>query len=177
MAQRNEQVQDRVREELNRKPDLGSRQLFELVKEMDSSLEGIPLASFHARYVLPVKREQAAQRAQTEASAGEGKKSQPRKQSQRRGKTAEQPEVPAEAAAAAREPAKRSRKQAARTEQTTGGEPTSARQQSEGGGREQIRAVFMEFARAFSEAESRTEIVQVLSKVDEYVERVLQHGR
>jgi hypothetical protein len=37
--------------------------------------------------------------------------------------------------------------------------------------------VFMEFARAFSEAESRTEIVQALSKVDEYVERVLQHGR
>jgi hypothetical protein len=176
MAQRNEQVQDRVREELNRKPDLGSRELFELAKEMDSSLEGIPLASFHARYVLPVKREQAAQRAQTEASAGEGKKSQPRKQSQRRGKqTAGETEEPAEAAAP--EAAKRPRKQAARTEQTTGGEQTSARQQPEGGGREQIRAVFMEFARAFSEAESRTEIVQALSKVDEYVERVLQHGR
>jgi hypothetical protein len=184
MAQRNEQVQNRVREEMTRQPNLGSRELFEIVKDMDPSLEGRPLASFHASYVLPVKREQAASRAQAGAQADEPKHARPRKQTQRRGKQAAE-DTAAEAEPSPAAPTK-SRKQARKTSaasaasERAGGQEPAAQAQAGGqgpaGGREKIRAVFMEFAREFAEAESRTEIVQVLSKVDEYVERVVAQG-
>jgi hypothetical protein len=181
MAQRNEQVQNRVREEMTRQPNLGSRELFEIVKDMDPSLEGRPLASFHASYVLPVKREQAASRAQAGAQADEPKQARPRKQTQRRGKQAAE-DTAAEAEPSPAAPTK-SRKQARKTSaasERAGGQEPAAQAQAGGqgpvGGREKIRAVFMEFAREFAEAESRTEIVQVLSKVDEYVERVVAQG-
>lgn len=151
MAKRNEQVLDRVRQELNRKPDLGSRDLYEKLQDMDSSIKEGTLQQFHARYVLPIKRERAAQRAEAEAK--------PSKRGQPHAAEKRQPE-PAEPRAA---PQAR-RKVSAATE--TGAErPVD---------REKVRAVFMQFAREFSEAESRTDIVQVLSKVDDYVERVVR---
>jgi hypothetical protein len=45
-----------------------------------------------------------------------------------------------------------------------------------GGGddRERVRAVLLEFARDFSAAESRSQIVDVLSHVDRYVEKIVR---
>jgi len=170
MAQRNEQVLDRVRQELDRQPELGSRQLFEIAKEMEPAMEENSLAQFHARYVLPIKREHAVKRAEKQGGgAPSGKKAASKKQtkqpdpqppkkassrSKKSGDTAEAPSAgQAQPAAAAR-----------------GGE--SAEQSS--AGREQVRVVLMEFALEVAQAESRTDIVEVLRKVDGYVDKVLQ---
>jgi hypothetical protein len=43
---------------------------------------------------------------------------------------------------------------------------------NEGSERDRVRSVLLEFAKAFADAESRTQIVQVLSRIDEYVDRI-----
>jgi hypothetical protein len=57
--QRHEDVIARVRELLGKYPTLGSRQLFDLAIRMHPDLEQAGFRSFHARYVLPLKREKA----------------------------------------------------------------------------------------------------------------------
>lgn len=55
-------------------------------------------------------------------------------------------------------------------------EEARARTSTEGGvqaDREQVRAVLLDFARDFSEADSRSAIVGVLSDLDRYVNRIL----
>jgi hypothetical protein len=179
MAERNMQVLERVREEMNQRPDVGSAELFEMAKEMDPSLGERKLASFHASYVLPIKREHFQQRGGA-ASRSSEKPAKSRKQARSGGKkkagtaAAEKTvETAAVEPAAEQAPARRRRQSRKQAEQRS--EASAA--QAPAGGREQIRSVFLEFAREFAEAESRTEIVQVLSKVDDFVDRVLQHGR
>ena len=57
MAQRNEKVFDRVRQELANNPNLGSKELYDLAQGVEKSIGQDSLQQFHARYVLPVKRE------------------------------------------------------------------------------------------------------------------------
>jgi len=152
MAERNEQVLEWVRQELNRDPGLGSGRLFEMAREREPSLSDATLPQFHARYVLPVKRERAA-------AAGGGAKGGKRKGT-RKGTRKQQAEAPAEAQVAA----PRAKRNRGRKAASTGDE----------GPRQRIRSVFLEFAREFAEADSRTQIVQVLSRVDEYVDRVME---
>jgi len=57
--QRHEDVVARVRELLGKYPNLGSRQLYDLAIRMHPDLEQAGFRSFHARYVLPLKREKA----------------------------------------------------------------------------------------------------------------------
>src|SRR5262245_14111878 len=68
MAERNQKVLDRVRQELQKAPELGSRQLYELAKKVDAAIGGDSLQQFHARYVLPYRREQSKK---TRAATGE----------------------------------------------------------------------------------------------------------
>jgi hypothetical protein len=56
---RHEDVVTRVRELLGKYPTLNSKQLFDLAIRMHPDLEATGFRSFHARYVLPLKREQA----------------------------------------------------------------------------------------------------------------------
>jgi hypothetical protein len=56
---RHDDVVARVRELLGKYPTLKSRQLFDLAVRMHPDLEQHGFRSFHARYVLPLKREQA----------------------------------------------------------------------------------------------------------------------
>jgi hypothetical protein len=146
MAERNEQVLDRVRQELNKNPGLGSRELYEIAMGVDASIAENSLQQFHARYVLPIKRERAAQ---GEGRAREGG-------GQRRGKK----RSPAKAEAAAAEPSPQA---PARRRRRRGG----------GADRDQVRSIFMQFARDFATAETRGEIVQILSDVDRYVDQVV----
>jgi hypothetical protein len=157
MAERNEQLLEWVRQELDRQPDLGSGKLFEMARERDDSLADSTLPQFHARYVLPIKRERAAERGGGTAKEGGGKA---------RRRTARKPKRGAQAAAVEAEAPK------PRRSRTTG-----KRGAAGDGSRESIRAVFLEFAREFAEADSRTQIVQVLSRVDEYVDRVMESQR
>ncbi|MEX2571210.1 MAG: hypothetical protein WD737_07870 [Gemmatimonadota bacterium] len=137
MAERNEQVFARVRQELDNNPTIGSRDLYEIGQGVDKSLSTETLQQFHARYVLPIKREEAARK-------GGG-----RRRPRRRG---------------------RKPRSAERTAKAGNGEDRSDGRSSPE--RERVRGVLLDFARDFAEAESRAEIVQVLSKVDDYVDRI-----
>lgn len=143
MAERNEEIASYVRERLAKNPDLGSRELYDTAQERFTVDD--TLQQFHARYVLPIKRAGGASR---------GRKTKARAP---RGKTKRQAEATTTAGTrgGTRRKSTRGRKTAA-----TGSE------------RDQIRAVFMDFAREFAAAESRGEIVRVLSEVDGYVDRV-----
>jgi hypothetical protein len=161
MAERNEQVLDRVRQELNKNPALGSRELYDIAMGVDASIAENSLQQFHARYVLPIKRERAAERAGGAATPA----ARPRKTApQRKAKAAEarprrrgaQAAEPAAAAAPAAEPVRRRRRRRG------------------GPDREQVRSVFMQSARDFANAESRGDIVQILSDVDRYVNKVVE---
>ena len=141
MAQRNDQVLDRVRKELTDKPDLGSRELFAMAQEMDESIGEQTMQQFHARYVLPIKREQSRARGGGAAKRGAKRK-----------------RAPARAAA----------------KKAGSGERGTRRAQSTAGvsDRDRVRGVLLEFARDFAAAESRSDIVTVLSRVDDYVDRI-----
>jgi len=125
MAERNEKVMEKVRKELEADPTRKSKPLFEEMQKVDKSIGDLSVQQFHARYVLPIKRENAPKR--------------PRKR--RTGQGATRP---------------RSRK--ARVE------------------REQVRAAFLKFARDLAEAESRGQIVQVMTDLDSYVDQATGQG-
>lgn len=141
MAERNEKVFQRVRDELAKNPDTGSRDLYQIAKEVDGSLSGDSLQQFHARYVLPIKREQSGSKGGRRSRRAKGGK---------RGRAA------AASAPAAQASGGRRRK--------SGGDDAA---------RTRARSVLLDFARDFADAETRSDIVQVLSRVDDYVERIV----
>jgi hypothetical protein len=153
VAERNQQVLEHVREQLGANPQLGSRELYASAQEVDRGIGGDSLQQFHARYVLPVKREQGA------GQGGASGRRSGAKRPKRPRKDKAQPEQPAAQEAAASAKPRRARAQAVA-----------------GADRDRIRAVLLEFARDFSGAESRSEIVQVLSRMDEYVDRIASGG-
>jgi len=139
MPERNQKVQDRVREELSRNPGAGTKELQEIAASVDASVGELSLRQFNAGYVLPVKR-----------SSGGGRKSKGSAPAKGRGKR--QAAAPAQRA----QPRQRSRQSAAPSDD-----------------RERVRATLLEFARDFSEADSRAGIVAVLSELDRYVDRIV----
>lgn len=140
MVARNEAVLERVRQELSKNPTMGSRELYGMAQELETSIGQDTLQQFHARYVLPIKREQAR------ARGG----SSPRRPRQRRAKSAER-----SGTATAARPGR-----------------NAVSVQATADDRDLIRSVLLEFARDFADAESRPEIVQVLSRIDEYVAKI-----
>jgi hypothetical protein len=144
MADRNQKVYDRVRQELTKNSQLGSRELYGLAQDIDRSIGQDSLQQFHARYVLPFKREQSRRRKDGAAAAAPKRGRRPK--------------------AKVEEPVARAATPAVRR----GRRP----RRNDGSERDRVRGVLLEFARAFADAESRTQIVQVLSKIDQYVDRI-----
>jgi hypothetical protein len=141
--ERHEDVIARVRELLGKYPTLGSRQLYDLAVRMHPDLEQAGFRSFHARYVLPLKREKAR---------AEGRVPKPR-----------QPRT---------SPAKRTRRsrtatteEAQRTPATTAADTTHLRTR--------VRAVMLRLARQVATADSRAELVDALAGVEEMVDEVM----
>lgn len=62
MAERNEQVLEHVRQALEQNPALSSTELYQSAREIDPSVADDSLRSFHARYVLSLKRSAAGAR-------------------------------------------------------------------------------------------------------------------
>jgi len=122
MAERNEKVMEKVREELKKDPAMKSKPLYEQMQKVDKSIKDLSVQQFHARYVLPIKRENAPKRPRKRKSAAKG--SAPRRSSP---------------------------KQAAH--------------------RQQLRGVFLEFAKDLADAEERGEIVRVMADLESYVDR------
>jgi len=143
VAERNEKVMDMVVRELDKDPAVGLESLYGRAKEIDSSISELSLRQFHARYPLQVKR------SRSRGAAKKQKGTSVRKRATAGDKSAAAPAV------------KQRRSQAAA---------------AAGGGaefdREKVRQLFLEFASEFAEAETRKEIVRVLSSVDSYVNRL-----
>jgi hypothetical protein len=140
-----------VVDELSRNPRADLGDLYARAREIDSSIGELSLRQVHGRYPLQAKRIAARGRPKTQRATKRGGS---RKQAAGR--------VTAEAQAVPRR----------------GGRNAARRGAANGAGsqRAAIRSVLLEFASAFAEAESRPEIVRVLSSVDGYVERV-ESGR
>lgn len=128
---RNEEVLGRVRELLDKYPELNSRQLHDMAARMDTSLAAMPLRSFHARYVLPIKRARSA---------------------------AASPPKPKRAAKTARTARARQRK----------GEARPAAEQ-----RSRIHGVLYRLARDVAAADTRADLVDVLARIDAYVDDIV----
>lgn len=161
MPDRSEKVQARVREELEKNPDATTKELQEAARSVDASIGELSLRQFNAGYVLPLKRSGVGRgrKARTGAGGGAGAAGGRRRGGRRR--TAAQP--------AAEAPAPR---RAARAPAAPAAAPAA-------GGtadidRDRVRSTLLEFARDFSDAESRAEIVGVLSNLDRYIDKILR---
>lgn len=147
MAQRSEAAQERVRETLQRNPDATTQELQEAAQSVEPSIAGLSRRQFNAGYVLPLKRA---------ASAGK------RKKTQRGGRK--------------KQGTGRRREAAGETVAATAAEAPAQGRNAKAAGesaRDAIRATLLQFARDFSAAESRTDIVGVLADVDRYVDRIV----
>lgn len=150
MAERSEKAQQRVREELQKNPGASTTELQDAAKSVEPSVAELSLRQFNAGYVLPLKRSKSAR-----GRKSKGEASAPAKTRQRQG----------------------GRRKAAQTPTETpkrGGGRQAAPARAPEGERERVRAALLEFARDFSDAESRSEIVAVLSDVDRYVDRIVE---
>jgi hypothetical protein len=148
MAERNQKVLEHVRQELGKNPELGSRELHQSAQQVDKSAGQDSLQQFHARYVLPVKREQRS----SGAATGGGRKG------------------------------GRGRKGAESTMVEAGQRPGRARRSrasraTEGSERDRVRELLLQFAQELTDAESRSSLVQVLGRVDQYVGRIVGNGK
>lgn len=149
MPERNQKVQDRIREELKQNPGATTGELQSIAQGVDSSVGGLSLRQFNAGYVLPLKRGGGARKP---AKKGKTTTGGTRRKAGRK---------PAAAPAPTPEPARPRARSAAAPE----------------GERERVRATLMQFARDFSEAETKSAIVAVLSDVDRYVDRIVGSRR
>jgi hypothetical protein len=143
---RHEDVKHRVRELIGKYPTVRSQQLYDLAVRMHPELEQGGLRSFHARYVLPIKREIAR---------AEGRTQQPR---------ARKPEHPQRRTRRPRE---------VPSPDTDGNAASATRGQDIGETRRRVRAVLMRFSRELVNAESRADLVDVLARVEDVVDEVI----
>lgn len=144
-SERNPEIIERVREKLEKYPELKSRQLYDMAVRLDTSLATLGLRSFHARYVLPIMRERAR-------AEGRIKPRAPRKK-----------RVAAKTAAATAAGA--SDQKAARTRSSRG--PSSDEHA-------RVRAILLRFARDVAAAESRADIVDLIGGIDAVAAAILE---
>ena len=143
---RHEDVKQKVRELIGKYPTVRSQQLYDLAIRMHPELEEGGLRSFHARYVLPIKREVAR---------AEGRVPQPRTRK----------------ASAQR----RSRRQhggagADESQETVPQVAVVDMSQT----RARVRAVLMRLSRQLVNAESRGDVVDVLARMEELVDEIIE---
>jgi len=151
MAERNEKIYERVLQELEKNPSLGSKELYGILQGVDRAVSRDSLQQFHARYVLPAKR--GNKPAAAAAAAAEAPR---RKRRRVGGKDGAAVALAAPAAAAAAAPVTRRRRRSSKQEPD----------------RDRIRGLLLQFAQDLTDAESRSTLVQVLSRVDSYVDKI-----
>jgi hypothetical protein len=142
---RHEDVKQKVRELIGKYPTVRSQQLYDLAVRMHPELEEGGLRSFHARYVLPIKREVA--RAEGRVQQPRTRKSAPQRRTRRQHGTS-----PGEETAGA----------------TTHVAPADTAQT-----RARVRGVLMRLSRELVTAETRADIVDVLARMEDLVDEVI----
>ena len=113
MAVLNERVMNMVRDEIQKRPDITSQELFEKAKKLDRGMRSLSARQFNATYPLQVRRTLAPRRPRTRR--------------------------------------------------------TGARNAA---GKDRVRGVLLEFARAVAGAQDRGALVEVIGNLDDWVERV-----
>jgi hypothetical protein len=108
-----DRVMNMVRDEIQRRPEISSQELFEKAKKLDRGMRSLSPRQFNATYPLQVRRSLAPRRPRARRSA-------------RRSNT----------------------------------------------GRDQVRAVLLEFARAVAGAEDPGTLVDVIGNLDSWVDRI-----
>jgi hypothetical protein len=143
MAERNQKVFDRVKQEIEKNPGVGSKELYLSLQPVEKSVADDSMQQFHARYFLPAKK----------AATGGGTATAEKRRKPGRGgaRTRAGQEKPAQA---------ESRPRRARRSKDVGAD------------RDQVRALLLQFAQELTDAESRSSLVKVLGKVDSYVDRI-----
>lgn len=160
-ASTNERVMEMVRKELDKNPNIKSQALFDKAKKIDSGLSNLSVRQFHATYPLQVKRAAGKTRAGgTRGRRRVGRPAAAKTTGRRPGRPRGRPRKDAAPATADAAPARR-------------GRPPKARAAG-GSGRDGVRSILMQFAGELAGAENRAEVVQVIGKVDNYVDRLLQ---
>ena len=159
MAESNPQVMDYVVRELEKNPNASPKALFDGAKEIDPSVGELNPRQFHARYPLQAKRRMAAGSGRKRGAAKMGA----RKRGEGARKSAAKKQTAATSGAAGG--GTRGRGSTPRRTRRDSSGPSA------GNDREKLRALFLEFADDFAKAESRSEIVRVISSVEGYVSR------
>src|SRR5688572_14494002 len=113
MAVLNERVMNMVRDEIQKRPDITSQELFEKAKKLDRGIRSLSARQFNATYPLQVRRTLAPRRP-------------------------------------------RARRLGARN----------------AAGKDRVRGVLLEFARAVAGAQDRGALVEVIGNLDDWVDRV-----
>jgi hypothetical protein len=168
MADLSDEVLECIREELTKRPNLAPGVLYHMAVQIEPSIGAGGVRAFHARYVAPIQHELTA------AQRRKGRK--PRKD---RTRPAPEPRVHETAVEAPRqEPAAAPEVlqveiEPERQEAVVRVRRSPRRPRRVEPGREQIRSVFLQFARDLAGAETRGEMVQVLSRIDRYVDQVV----
>lgn len=143
---------DMVRHELVENPDIPNAELFEKAQRIDPpAMDGVDRRQFNARYPLQVKRRELSHRPKKSKSDGAAVR--------RRRKKASADGAGAAAGRAIAE--------------LPPGAPLSVMRTL---AREGVRDVMLRFAQDLANAESRGDLVGVVSSVDQYVDQILRLG-
>jgi hypothetical protein len=171
MTDLNDEVLERVREELAKRPNLAPGVLYHMALQIEPSIGAGSVRAFHARYMAPIQHELAAAKRRTRKPRKDRKRppAEPREQERVAETRAREPVAAPEVLQAAAEPERQKAVSRARR--------SPRRPRRVEASREQIRSVFLQLAQDVTGAETRAEIVQVLRKLDQYVDQVVQHFR
>lgn len=200
---RNPEVMEMVEESLRDDPDYSAKDLKLKAEEIDEGIEDLSVRQFNARYPLQVRRKLSAEDGDSPGSrpadAGDGEESGEGSAEETKEKVLEMIEaalrenpdvsndVLQERAAEidpsigelssrsfhARDPLQVKRQMASERKE----EEEGAKQQAAGDGlRAAVRRELLEFARDVAGAEDRGKVIDVLTGVDEYVDRVMEEA-
>jgi hypothetical protein len=153
VPERNDAVIQRVRELLEKYPTLKSKQLLDMAVRMDPALHELSPRSFHARYVLPIRRERARAEGRTRPHADAG-----RKQASKRGSGKR---------------AAQNRQDGASPNEIAAASPRRKRSAPGDGEHARVREILLRFTRDVAGAETRSDLVDLVGGIDSVVREIL----
>jgi hypothetical protein len=160
MAEVNTRVMDMVRRELEKNRSVANEDLFTKAKKIDPSLSRLDIRQFHAKYPLQVKRAlSGGRRGGRPAGTGARKRGRPP------GKTAAAAPAKAARKTGTGRPRGRPRKTA-----IAAAPPGIA---ATGSGRDAVRGLLLQFARQVAGADGKADVVDVLTSLDGWVDRMM----
>jgi hypothetical protein len=193
MAKTSDRVMDMVRREVAKNPDVKSGVLYEQARKLDRSMSSLSLRQFHARYPLQVKRAMALGGGRRRKKPANGRRKKPAN-GRRKGAAGRKAAGASPTAAKKRKVTRKrtvAKKRPGRPAKTTkkrgrpvGSGAVAPQQRRRGPGRRAavvasgergtVRAVLLEFAGEVVNADSKADMISVISRMDHWVDRVVR---